>query len=279
MIQEKDRQTRAMYVKVPFPFVSFEDFFLFKQGFLSTLRGIVDFDDLRNKRILDAGCGTGEKACVLAELAKEVVATDFSSSSIARARENKDKLGLKNIEFIESSLLSFENIKAREKFDVVFCSGVLHHLSNPYSGWQNILSCLKPGGLIIISLYHRFGYLNHWWKYKLINWLAAGDDDKKFNLAVRLFCSRAKIAEAAARAKIFDSYVHPQVAIFSLSYVYKKWFKSNGVGLKNIFAKHSDTRFILSDSAKLELKIKLIDLWFSLRQKGFVFISGIKKEE
>lgn len=278
MFKEKDRQTRAMYVNVPFPFVSFEDFFLFREGFLATLRGIINLDELNGKRILDAGCGTGEKACILAELAGEVVAADFSPASIARARENKERLGLKNIEFVESSLLSFDNVKEMEKFDIVFCSGVLHHLSDPYAGWRNIISCLKPGGLVIVGLYHRFGYFNHWWKNKLINQLAGEDEERKFKLAAKLFYFREDAKNQSGRAKFFDSFVHPQVAIISMSHVYKNWFRPHNVSVTGVSAKDSGSKFVLSELSGVGLRLALIDLWFSLRQKGFVFISGIKKK-
>ncbi len=46
-------------------------------------------DDLRGRRILDAGCGTGALACEAAERGAEVVAVDLSPTLVGLARERQ----------------------------------------------------------------------------------------------------------------------------------------------------------------------------------------------
>jgi len=35
----------------------------------------------------------------------------------------------------------------------VECSGVLHHLADPFAGWRMLLSLLRPGGFMVVGFY------------------------------------------------------------------------------------------------------------------------------
>ena len=39
------------------------------------------------------------------------------------------------------------------RFDLIECSGVLHHLGDPLVGWRILVDLLQPGGLMNIGLY------------------------------------------------------------------------------------------------------------------------------
>ena len=40
-----------------------------------------------------------------------------------------------------------------ERFDVIDCTGVLHHLEDPVAGWKILCSLLRPGGVMRVGLY------------------------------------------------------------------------------------------------------------------------------
>src|SRR5262249_38095542 len=42
-------------------------------------------------------------------------------------------------------------------FDVVDASGVLHHMADPWQGWQVLLSLLRAGGFMRVGLYSKLG--------------------------------------------------------------------------------------------------------------------------
>ena len=42
-------------------------------------------------------------------------------------------------------------------FDVIDCSGVLHHMADPLEGWRVLLSLLRPGGLMHLGFYSEAG--------------------------------------------------------------------------------------------------------------------------
>lgn len=56
-----------------------------------------------------------------------------------------------NIQFLEGDILELNSFP--EKFDVIECTGVLHHLADPLAGWQALISRLAPGGVMKIGLY------------------------------------------------------------------------------------------------------------------------------
>lgn len=102
--------------------------------------------------VLDAGCGDGSKALRLARRGFKVVAVDFSTAVLARAREkllaasSADPITLQQEDLTD---LTFED----GTFDVVFCWGVLMHI--PYPGVLKAIGELarvvKPGGALVIQ--------------------------------------------------------------------------------------------------------------------------------
>lgn len=82
-------------------------------------------DDLRGRRILDAGCGTGALACELARRGAQVVAIDLSSTLVQLARERMpaDMQG-GSLEFVSGDMLS----TSYGRFDhVVAMDSMIHY--------------------------------------------------------------------------------------------------------------------------------------------------------
>jgi len=105
--------------------------------------------------VLVAGCGTGRSSVQLASKfpGVQITAIDLSKSSIAFGMRKAQELGIDNIDFYQCDILDAE--KLGKTFDVVECSGVLHHMSDPVEGWRKLLTCLKPGGRMNIGLYSK----------------------------------------------------------------------------------------------------------------------------
>ncbi len=103
--------------------------------------------------VLVAGCGTGRQAIRLASYFNDlnVVAIDLSGRSLAYAQQQAIKYEVTNIQFIQADILEFSNFPAL--FDVIECSGVLHHMENPELGLQSLQQLLSPTGVMKIALY------------------------------------------------------------------------------------------------------------------------------
>ena len=108
--------------------------------------------DSGTAEILSAGCGTGQLALEIAQgINARVLAVDLSRSSLGYAVRKARELGLATIEFARADLLELGAVGG--SFDMVECSGVLHHLSDPFAGWRALLSLLRPGGFMLVGLY------------------------------------------------------------------------------------------------------------------------------
>ena len=104
-------------------------------------------------RILVAGCGTGKHPIQVALSYEnaEVVAVDISKSSLAYATRMARKHKVANIQFLQGDILQLSALDQR--FHIIECSGVLHHMEDPLKGWKVLNDLLVEDGLIYIGLY------------------------------------------------------------------------------------------------------------------------------
>jgi tetratricopeptide (TPR) repeat protein/SAM-dependent methyltransferase len=103
--------------------------------------------------ILVAGCGTGRESLWAADqfAGASVLAADLSLASLAYARRQSERLGIRNIVYGQADILQLETLGRR--FDIVQSVGVLHHMDDPATGWRVLTDLLRPGGLMKIGLY------------------------------------------------------------------------------------------------------------------------------
>ena len=106
-------------------------------------------------KVLIAGCGTGQQSIEAGSRSpnSEVVAVDLSVASLSYAIRKTNEFGLTNIKYIQADILDLHDLS--QKFDVIECCGVLHHMDNPFKGWQVLTNCLNPGGLMKVALYSK----------------------------------------------------------------------------------------------------------------------------
>ena len=104
--------------------------------------------DVRNKRVLDIGCGIGGPAFVLAEkYGANVVGIDIESEVVARARRSAKELEIDTrCEFllVEPGPMSFPD----DSFDIVLSSGVIMQIEDKQQVFEEALRVLKPGGVL-----------------------------------------------------------------------------------------------------------------------------------
>ena len=104
-------------------------------------------------QVLAAGCGTGQEAAAIARSRPEcdVIGLDLSVASLAYGMRMARELNIDNLSFIQGDLV--HTSKLGRRFQVIECSGVLHHMANPEAGWQALVECLEPGGVMKVGLY------------------------------------------------------------------------------------------------------------------------------
>jgi SAM-dependent methyltransferase len=114
------------------------------------------FPHLTRVAALDAGCGTGEHPIEIAHGVRDVemLAIDLSRARLAYAKRMAQPLKLGNLRFAQADLLA---IGAGLRFDLIECSGALHHLSDPQRGLATLARHLRSGGVMRLGLYSALG--------------------------------------------------------------------------------------------------------------------------
>lgn len=155
-------------------------------------------------KVLVAGCGTGKQPLQMALMMKdiEITAVDLSLSSLAYARRKAKEYGIKNIKFMQGDILELG--KLQEKFDVIACSGVLHHMQDPMRGWQVLCDLLKDNGLMNIALYSELGRRNIVHVRDLISGFASDTSDNKIRI-FRQGILQGKLGEDVKQRMIMSS--------------------------------------------------------------------------
>lgn len=110
--------------------------------------------DLKGKKLLDAGCGTGWFSKRAVERGAKVTSMDLGEKlleQVARKCESERVVG---------SLLGLPF--ADNTFDMVVSSEVIEHTPDPTKGMQEMLRVLKPGGILILTTPNKFWYWSVW---------------------------------------------------------------------------------------------------------------------
>ena len=108
-----------------------------------------------NLSILIAGCGANQAAhYAFTNPNPQVLGIDVSDSSLGHEAHLKQKHRLDNLELLQMSLGEIGSLG--RTFDLIVCTGVLHHLTDPDAGLRCLRDVLKPHGVISIMLYGSF---------------------------------------------------------------------------------------------------------------------------
>ena len=106
--------------------------------------------------ILVAGCGTWQAArYALCHPEGRVVGIDVSATSLEHTDRLKRQYGLTNL---ETHQMAIEQAAGLERtFDLIVCTGVLHHLADPGAGLRALRSVAKPDGVMSLMVYAPYG--------------------------------------------------------------------------------------------------------------------------
>jgi ubiquinone/menaquinone biosynthesis C-methylase UbiE len=188
-VERLAQELRVMYNDYPFPSrqsipdsKSDERYVHIYKNFLH-----LPIDEWRNMTFLDAGCGTGDVTWVWRRNlhpSNRVFAVDLSFNSINFARHTHSDAEQAPI-FSVGSLL---NIGLPDNsVDVVHCSGVLVAIPDPDRAFQELMRILKPGGYVLLALYHKYGRALHGIRRAVVDILEPNDINRRAELGGRLF--------------------------------------------------------------------------------------------
>lgn len=223
--QPTNRRVRDFYRENPFPYYDLSDFPTFdhlKQRASGYVRRL-DQSIGSHATVLEAGCGTGQLCNYLAHNpGRRIIGVDVVQASLELGSGLRNQLGFRNLEFLQANLF---NLPFREeRFDVVLCHGVLHHLHDPQGGFRKLSGLLRQGGGIAVGLYHRLGRRRHWRRAREVRDLGVVDIELPG-------CYRPPGENENPRTRsswFLDAFHHPHESGHLLLET-AGWFRKNGI--------------------------------------------------
>jgi SAM-dependent methyltransferase len=190
-----------------------------------------------NLEILVAGCGTSQAArYALREAGARVTAIDISETSLRHTRELQRKYGLANL---ETHQLAIERVRELGRsFDLVVCTGVLHHLVDPDEGLCALHDVLRAGGAMRLMVYARYGRAGIYMMQdycRLIGLSASTADLSGLGAALKALPADHPISRLLRRTADFqrpeamaDALLHPQDRAYTVPEIYA-WLERCGM--------------------------------------------------
>jgi SAM-dependent methyltransferase len=220
-----DRRTeavRSFYEAAPFPGYRERDTLasLRARAERSEFARLLDLAIPGDARIVEVGCGTGQMSLYLARADRLVIGADLTRASLRLGAAAARRFGLEQVLFVETDL----NAPALRPgaFDVVYCSGVLHHTPDPRAAFARIVELASPGGLIVLGLYNAIARV----PLRLRRLAARASGLKWIPFDPVLDDRRSE--PARRQAWIRDQYQHPEEHLHTLGEV-RGWFAENQV--------------------------------------------------
>ena len=144
---------------------AFDEFGIFTESLTDwDLYGLLRHFATPDSRILDLGCGGGEKLLADYPDCAEIVGTDYSPGMVETARRNLSQSGRENISF---KVMDNHKMDVPDGyFDIVVAR---HTITDP----SQIFRCLKPGGRLLIRGVDKYDC----WSLKMLFGGGQGCDD------------------------------------------------------------------------------------------------------
>ncbi len=148
--------------------------------------------------ILVAGCGTWQAAkYAVCRPGARVVGIDVSTTSLEHTGRLKRQYSLTNL---ETGQLPIESAAALGRsFDLIVCTGVLHHLADPDAGLRALRAVLKPDGVMSLMVYAPYGRAGVYMLQDYCRRLGVGTSEQEI-ADLRLCAQGAPPAPPAGRA-------------------------------------------------------------------------------
>lgn len=263
---------RAFYSAAPFPGYPPNDSltWLRARAQRSRFARLLDEAIPGDARIVEIGCGTGQMSIYLARADRVVIGADLTRASLLLAAAAAKRFAVDKALFVETDLASPGLRQAA--FDIVYCSGVLHHTADPRESFRRIAKLVRPGGMIVIGLYNAIARIP-----LRLRRAVARLTKERWIPHDPVLDDRA--AEPARReAWLRDQYRHPEEHRHTLAEV-RRWFAENGIGYVRAFptallARENEDLFASeADGWWLEDWLAQIGWMGSLGDEGGLFVS------
>jgi 2-polyprenyl-6-hydroxyphenyl methylase/3-demethylubiquinone-9 3-methyltransferase len=131
------------------------------------LASMLATDDLRGRRFLDVGSGSGLSSLAARRMGAVVHSFDYDAESVLctaelRRRHARDD----DLDWVveQGSVLDAAYLASLGTFDVVYAWGVLHHTGALWEALANCTGMVAPGGLLFVAIYNNQGLATRLWR-------------------------------------------------------------------------------------------------------------------
>ena len=132
--------------------------------------GLIPFAELRDKDVLEIGCGAGVHTRLLAEAGARVTAVDLTPTAVDLTVTRLALAGLlADVREADAEALPFNE----SSFDYVWSWGVIHHSTSTDRVIAEVARVLRAGGRFSFMVYHR-NSLTYWGNYILYRGILRG---------------------------------------------------------------------------------------------------------
>jgi 2-polyprenyl-3-methyl-5-hydroxy-6-metoxy-1,4-benzoquinol methylase len=222
---EADARTevvRRFYERAPFPGYPPRDSLhaLRVRAERSAFARLLDRAIPGDARIVEMGCGTGQMSLYLARADRLVVGADLTRASLSLGSAAARRMGVARVLFVETDLRC-AGLRPGA-FDVVYCSGVVHHTPDPRAAFARLATLARPGGMIVVGVYNAFARVPS--RLRRVVARLSGFRVIPFDPVLR----ERRTEPARRDAWVRDQYQHPEEHRHTLAEV-QRWFAENGV--------------------------------------------------
>ena len=127
-------------------------------GIKRSIEIILKNADLRDKYLLDIGCGNGARTVEFSKYAYRCMAIDVEEGRLNLFKEEIKKRSIENCEIKQMNAMNLEY--SDETFDIVTCIETLEHISDQEKTFKEIYRVLKAGGELVMVV------PNKWWIFE-----------------------------------------------------------------------------------------------------------------
>jgi len=120
------------------------------------------FQDWRDKKVLEIGCGIGTDSINFARVGSDVTAIDLSEESLKIARKRVEVYGYNNVKFYNANCEELSKTVPVKKYDLVYSFGALHHTPNPERAIEEIKKYMDQNSILKIMLYNKYSWKSLW---------------------------------------------------------------------------------------------------------------------